>query len=170
MCVWLLSTFLKTGDSQKLDKNTIDENWILVRIPRFPEYQLVSPQMPYLMKSLVFLSFFSIPIPCLKHVSQLFWNLVTWQPLVREFHHPPNLIPSRLTQLLLWIQYSLHNLVFGNLINITKMSPTTWRHMDGGKGIGIEKILLIPLPNGCLPFLDSFFWWNHLWCQMLCCL
>ena len=166
MCVWLLSTFLKTGDSQKLDKNMIDENWILVRIPCFPEYRLVSPQTPYLMKSLVFLSFFSIPIPCLKHVSQLFWNLVTWQPLVREFHHPPNLIPSRLTQLLIWIQDSLHNLVFGILINRTKMSPKTWCHMDSKKGIEIEKILLIPLPNDCFPSLESFSCWNHLCCQM----
>ncbi len=74
-------------------------------------------------------SFFTIP--CLKHVSQGSWNLVICQPLVREFHHPPNLILSYLPQFLIWIQYSLHNLVFGILINRTRMSPKTWHHMDG---------------------------------------
>ena len=117
-----------------------------------------------------FLSLFSIPILCLKHVLQLFWNLVTCKPLIREFHHPPSLIVSCLPQFHIWIQDSLHNLVFGILINRTKISPKTWCHMDSKMGIEIEKILLIPLPNACLPFLDSFLWWNHLQCQMLCCL
>ena len=30
------------------------------------------------------------------HVSQVFWNLVICQPLVKEFHHPPHIILSGL--------------------------------------------------------------------------